>query len=199
MKNKSGFTLIEMMTSIAMIIMVTAIFVANYKSGSKRTDITMTAQKLVADIHLAQNNTLGLVKYGNEFPSGGWGVNFDLNSFDSNKKYTIFADLNYPDSTEPGQETSAQAGYMSYEPGEGEVALGGRVVDLPSGIIIDSMTTNYGPTSLANVTFLPPDPTTNIFDGVNKGNYLTIVLKDITENITKTVRVNFLGLVEVVD
>lgn len=202
-KNKNAFTLIEMLTSIGIIVMITAIFMANYKTGNKRTDITMTAQKLVADLHAVQNNTLGLVKYGDaswsEFPAGGWGINFDINNSDGKKKYTVFADLNSPAYTETGQETGDEPGYMGFGMGEGEASFGAKIIDLPAGIVIDSLETNYGVTSLANVTFLPPDPKTNIFDGVNRGNYLKIVLKDSSLGITKTVRVNFLGLVEVLD
>lgn len=202
-KNRKAFTLIEMLTSIGIIVMITTIFFANYKAGNKRIDITMTAQKLVADLHAAQNNTLGLVKYGNEnsseFPSGGWGINFDINSENGKKKYTVFADLDSPAYTEKGQESSADYNYMRFNVNEGETSLGARVVDLPNGIIIDSLKTSYGLTNLANVTFLPPDPKTNIFDGSNNSSYLEISLKDLSSGTKKTVRVNFLGLVEVID
>jgi len=199
MKNKRGFTLIEMLTSVSIIIMVTAIFVANYKTSNKRSDLIMTAQKLVADIHAVQNKALGLVNYGDSFPSGGWGVNLDIQSNDGREKYILFADLNSPGYQETGQEEQAEFGYMRYDEGEGEIALGAKIVELPKGIIIDSLTTDIGDTYLANVTFLPPDPKTNIFDGTNSAKYLTVVLKDTTDSTIKTVRVNFLGLAEVID
>lgn len=199
LQNKKGFTLIEMLTSVGIIVMVTAIFLANYKTSNRRTDLVMTAQKVVADIHAAQNNALGLVNYGDSFPSGGWGVNFDISTSAGREQYTLFADLNSPAYLETGQESSADWGYMRYDDGEGSPALGARVVTLPKGIVIDSLTTDIGATSLANVTFLPPDPQTNVFDGINKVKYLSIVLRDTGTQETRTVRVNFLGLAEVLD
>ena len=197
--DRAGFTLLEMMTSIALIVMITAIFMANYRTGNKMADLTMTAQKIVSDIHAAQNNTLGLVKYGTVFPAGGWGVNFDMSN---NKQYTLFADLSQPFSNELGQTSSADPGSMIYNAnqGEGDPSKGARVVDLPAGIIIDSISNGNQTVNMANVTFLPPDPTTNIFvNDSATSTMLKIVLKNQQDNTTKTIQVNFLGLAEVID
>lgn len=198
-QNKSGFTLIEMITSISLVVMITAIFVANYRTGNKRTDLIMTAQKLVADIHAAQNNTLGLVKYGDEVPAGGWGLSFSVAS----PQYTLFADLDRPASNEPGQIWPKDPGYMDYNPStEGLVDLGARVVNLPQGIEISSImindTSQTGYPS-ANVSFLPPDPKTNIYYGFSTSSVLRINLREKSTGKIKTVRVNFLGLVEVIN
>ena len=187
-----------MMTSIAIIVMITAIFVANYKTGNSRSDLIMTSQKLVADIHAAQNNTLGLVKYGGVFPAGGWGLNFDMSN---PGQYIIFADLSQPYSNEPGQESSADYGSMMYnaDQGEGDVEKGARIVTLPAGIVITSLVDDHKTLDSANVTFLPPDPKTSIYDGSETSTSLTITLHDKRENTSKTIRVNFLGLAEVID
>jgi len=198
-RGKAGFTLIEMITSISLIVIITAIFIANYRSSNKRSDLIMTAQKLVADIHAAQNNTLGLIKYGNEVPPGGWGIHFDE---DDPLKYVMFADLDRPASTEPPDIYPADAGFMSYaSTTEGDIDKGARVVELPQGIsIVELYTGNDADSSnIANVSFLPPDPKTNIFDGVSTSTFLEITLREAREDKTKTIRVNFLGLVEVID
>lgn len=199
-QNKKGFTLIEMITSISLIVMITAIFVANYRTGNKRTDLIMTSQKLVADIHAAQNNTLGLVKYGNEVPAGGWGLSF---SVAYPKQYVLFADLDRPASTEPGQIWPADYGYMRYDPlTEGIANQGARVVNLPPGIEIigistsDSSQTGY---PSAQVSFLPPDPKTTIFNNFGTSSVLRITLREARTGTTKIIRVNFLGLVEVIN
>lgn len=185
---RPAFTLIEMVVSISMIAIVTALFIANYRSANKRTDLIMTAQNLVADIHLAQNDTLGLVKYNNAVPAGGWGVSFDVD----NNYYTLFADLDSPET----------AGYMSMDAAtEARSEYGGRVTHLPADIKISKLTLAGG-TEVAsgNVTFLPPDPRTNIFDTVTStSTSLEIELTEGRNNTKKTVRVNFLGLVEVID
>jgi len=198
-RSKSGFTLIEMITSVSLIVIITAIFIANYSSSNKRSDLIMTAQKLVADIHAAQNNTLGLIKYGNEVPPGGWGIHFDEND---PLEYTMFADLDRPASTEPPEIYPADAGFMSYSSTtEGDIDKGARVVKLPQGISIIGldMGNPSDDSNIANVSFLPPDPKTNIFDGVSTSTFLEITLKEARENKIKIVRVNFLGLVEVID
>lgn len=199
-QNKAGFTLLEMVTSMALIVVITTVFIANYRSSNKRTDLTMTAQKMVADIHAAQNNTLGLVKYGDEVPAGGWGVNFDMAQPD---RYMVFADLDRPASTEPGQIWPADAGYMRYDGStEGLESLGARAVALPDGISLHAMTigsTNVSQTGQVNVSFLPPDPKTNISNGAATSTVMTVTLKEAREGAMKTIKVNFLGLVEVIN
>lgn len=193
---KSGFTLIEMVVSISVIMMVTVLFIANYRTANKRTDLAMIAQDLVADLHLAQNHTLGLVKYRNTtegtVPAGGWGISLDA----VNNRYTLFADLDEPAST-------AGSGYMEYDPTlEGDVNAGARVTQLPDSVQISELKTDS--TFLnerVNVTFLPPDPRTNIYR-VGAGatsTALEIKLQELQGNTTRTIRVNFLGLIEVID
>lgn len=195
--DKPGFTLFEMLTSISIIVMITAIFMANYHANNQRTDLVMTAQKLVSDIHAAQNNTLGLNKYGTDVPPGGWGLHFDTST--NKQQYIMFADLDRPASDEPGQIHAADAGFLRYDADEGDVNFGARVVDLPAGIEISSLNTGNGTTTLANVTFLPPDPKTNIYDGSVTSTWLSISLRDKAQGIVKTVKVNFLGLAEVIN
>jgi len=202
-RSKSAFTLLEMIVSISLIVIITAIFIANYRSNNKRTDLIMTAQTLVGNLHAAQNNTLGLIKYGDQVPAGGWGIYFDTAK---PTQYVLFADLNRSASDEPGNTHDADDGYMSYNSDssdsafEGDVNLGARIIDLPAGIEISSISLdNNTPLAAVNVTFLPPDPQTNIFDGLNTHDAIRVSLKDIRDNTIKTVRINFLGLIEVVE
>ena len=180
---KNGFTLLELIVSITIIAMVTGLFLANYSSANRRTDLTMTAQKLVADVRLAQSYALGLAKYGGSgslnIPPGGWGVHFDLQNYGSNK-YNIFADDN---------------ANTIYDGGEADERYGAQVVYLPTNITIQSISIG----SKVDITFLPPDPITTINNGAATSTSVDIVLKDNKTNSIKTVRVNFLGLVEVID
>ncbi|NLZ74672.1 prepilin-type N-terminal cleavage/methylation domain-containing protein [Candidatus Falkowbacteria bacterium] len=196
--NKKGFTLIEMVTSISLIVIITAVFAANYRSSNKRTDLIMTAQTLVGNFHAAQNNTLGLVKYGDEVPAGGWGIHLDLAN---PHQYILFADLDRPASDEPGNVHEADIGYAQYnEEDEGEIDFGARQVYLPAGLEISSLKADSGTSfNSVDITFLPPDPRTYIVvDGGNFLEAIQITLRDPRENTTKIVRVNFLGLAEVV-
>lgn len=181
--NKQGYTLLELIVSMSIITLLTGLFLANYHSSNQRTDLTMTAQTLVADFRYAQANALGLVKYDSETPAGGWGV--FLSSDPSNyKQYLIFAD-----ETDDGL----------YNDDEALVSLGGRAISLPKNIHVESLIVDGVEKSKAVVTFLPPDPLTRIHAYNATGTVLEIKLKETVNNTTKTVRVNFLGLVEVID
>lgn len=189
---KKAFTLLEMIVSMGMITLIMVIFIVNYRSANKRTDLTMTAQTIAADIHAAQNSSLGLFKYGAlGVPAGGWGVSFNK----TNNSYTVFADLNIPGSL----------GYMAYDPSlEGDKTSGAREIFLGSGIAIDAIRMYSGAgtvssTTIANITFLPPDPRTNIYNAITTATStaMELDLKSLFDSRVKTVRVNFLGLVEV--
>ena len=182
MLKKSGFTLIELIVSVSIMGMMTALFLVNYHSANRRSDLTMTAQKMVADIRMAQNYALGLARYGAagslNVPTGGWGLNIDLAN--SNKQYLIFAD---------------DDGDKIYDSGEANLAYGALVSSLPSNIIIESLSVGQR----ANITFLPPDPITTIYGPIATSSEININLKDLSTNNIKTVKINFLGLVELVN
>lgn len=180
---KKGFTVIELVVSIAIISMVTAIFLVNYRTVNRRSDLTMISQKVVTDIRMAQNYSLGLARYGENgstnIPSGGWGIYLDLQNY-GNNKYIIFADDN---------------ANGVYDSGEANINYGAALIDLPENIIIQSLSVG----SRANVTFLPPDPITTIKSELTSHPQLDIVIKDLRTNNIKTIRINYLGLVEVID
>ena len=180
---KSGFTVIELIVSVGIITLVTALFLANYSSANRRTDLTMTAQKLVSDVRLAQSYALGLAKYGNtssiNVPLGGWGVHFDLQGLGADR-YLIFADND---------------GDHSYDSDESNESYGAITSYLPKTITIDSISLG----GKMDVIFLPPDPVTYIKNDISSSTSAIVVLKDAKTNSVKTVRMNFLGLVEVID
>jgi prepilin-type N-terminal cleavage/methylation domain-containing protein len=180
---KLGFTLIELIVSVGIITMVTGIFLANYSSANRRSDLSMTSQKLVSDIRMAQNYALGLARYGLSgslnVPAGGWGIHIDLQNY-GNNKYILFADDN---------------GDKIFQADEADIRYGAQITNLPTNIIISSMSSG----SRADITFLPPDPITTIIGSVSDFEQVDIVLKDEKTNSIKTVRVNYLGLAEVID
>ena len=191
-KKLTAFSLIEMVVSLGVIMFVSVIFISNYRVTNRRTDLIMTAQSLVSDLHAVQNNALGLAKYGSIVPAGGWGISFDKGA----GGYTIFADLN-----EPGSE-----GYMKMDKAtEVERNFGAREVFFNGEIKIAEMKifsgTNEYLSDKLNISFLPPDPSTNIFN-VNtnaSGTAATIELKELGSESSKIIRVNFLGLIEVLE
>jgi len=82
------------------------------------------------------------------------------------------------------------------------VAYGARRVSLSDKIIVSDLKVGESQVSVerVNVTFLPPDPVTNIYyDSSATSTVLEIELTEVQSGSKKTVQVNFLGLAEVID
>ena len=172
-----GFTLIELLVSVAIIALMSSIFMVNYHGANKRSELNVTKQKLASDIRVAQNNSLGSKAYNaaGDTPSGGWGVHFDIANPSS---YIIFADIN---------------ANQTYDAGEG--------VDtkiLPAGVTIN-LISPMRPDHTLDIIFFPPDPVVYINSKVvNDLDSATarIELKENINNSTGAVTVNFFGLID---
>lgn len=175
--NLMGFTLIEFVVSLSIVALMSGIFLTNYHATNKRSELNVTVQKLVSDMRLAQNYSLGSKEYGSDVPVGGWGLYF--NRISSPESYIIFADSD---------------GNMEYNSGESDVEKGGRIISLPTEISIKDIDIGHT-TNFVNLTFLPPDPATNIWHGHNH-SLMRITLEE-SGGLTKVVEVNFFGLIEV--
>jgi prepilin-type N-terminal cleavage/methylation domain-containing protein len=178
-KQQKGFTLIEMLVSISIIVMISGIFLANFRGSSRKSELSFAAQQMASDIRLTENYSLGLVKYGDVLPTGGWGFYLDQNA----NQYKIFADV---------------SGDKIYNDGEADTSKSARIITLPKNIVVNSI--KYG-TSLDNIdtklnmSFLPPDPL--VYIAGQKYYQAEIILKDTRDGSTKTISANFFGLVEV--
>ncbi|MFH1428476.1 MAG: prepilin-type N-terminal cleavage/methylation domain-containing protein [Candidatus Margulisiibacteriota bacterium] len=171
-KNLTGFTLIELLVSVAIITIMSGLFMVNYHGTNKRSELNIVKQKLASDIRLAQNYSLGSKTYdGVTTPSGGWGIHFDLTD---PTHYIIFADLNenmvYDGSDIPETKT------------------------LPAGVTIDSLSVSGFSETAVDIVFLPPNPITYI-NTINNAT-ADIVLKENVNNSTAMVSVNFFGLID---
>lgn len=87
--NQKGFTLLEMLVSIFIIALISTIFMANYRSYGRKSELRMTAQKLASDIRKMQNYSLGLKEYNGSFPEGGWGIYLTTQVDTNNLAYYI--------------------------------------------------------------------------------------------------------------
>jgi Tfp pilus assembly protein FimT len=177
--------MIELVISLFIIMMMVALFLANYSAGNNSNNLSLGAQQLVSDIRLAQNKALGATPYNGSQSAGGWGMHIDKNS----PNYILFADVNTP----------ANMKYDSSPIDEASLASGGQTFSLPSKIIVSNITANGSvpnPTSL-DITFLPPDPSTRIYDGTGTSSDIaTITLQNTVTSKTTTITVNVLGLIQ---
>jgi len=81
----------ELLTSIAIIGVVSTWSMASFHKYGRQGDVDMSAQRLASDMRLVQSYAFGLKEYDNDRPEGGWGLYFDSQSPDE-REYWIFAD-----------------------------------------------------------------------------------------------------------
>lgn len=184
--NRKAFTMIELLVSIAIIVIITSVFLANYRTGNEKSKMNIVAHSFASDIRRAQNNSLGLIKYAGEAPSGGWGININLSS--NNASYRIFADID---------------ANRVFDAGEDAENYGGSAITLPDGItfeyldIVNSNNEGGGnDRQEINITFLPPDPITYIHDGIDEHSNVWIGLVS-DKGDQKQIHINFLGLIDI--
>ena len=174
-KKNTGFTLVELLVSVFIISLISGLFMVNYRQADQGAKLMNASQKLVSDMRLAQSYTLGLQKFEGSFPPGGWGIRLASGA----SSYVIFADNNEDHDYNAGEEHA--------------------IIDLPDNITINSITNFIGVSKLfLDIVFLPPDPTV-YFNGASAINDVSadIVLRNNQTNLTKTITVNFLGMVDV--
>lgn len=176
---KKGFTLIEIIVVTAIIVILSSIFLANYRAGEKEYSLLRTANKLAQDIRRAEEMAISARECQNPIacPSGGvppGGYGFYIDKF-SDDRYMIYAD----------------SGSEKYTDGE-QI----ETIYLEQGVYIQNLVPSSANFS---INFKPPDPTIEIKDnaGQDKDNVtITIALRTDTSK-TKTITVNKVGLIDV--
>jgi len=214
-----GFTLVELLVSIFIIVLMAGIILANYRVGGQQFALQRSANKLAQDIRRAQQMAMSAKEFQGMVPIG-YGIRFaqDYN------KYVIYADC--------GNYTTQCTTYHCYD-GPGPLTgsdddpdwvgtpcngKGEKVeeVTLESGITVD-LASNWGRAMLmARVVFIPPDPSVHINwgkcgpPGTPSPGRVCIFLETLpdappdilTINLisavgTKTITVNKAGLIEI--
>jgi prepilin-type N-terminal cleavage/methylation domain-containing protein len=172
----SGFTLIEVLTTMFIIVLLSGIIFANYRQSGQRFALQRSANKLAQDIRRAQEMAMSTKVHNGINPPGGYGVYFK--SSEPNK-YIIFADINKD---------------FNYDPGDGEMV---EEINLKEEVkILQLAMSEDGDSTVTDplyITFTPPDPAIKV-NGYSP-KFALIYLK-IGEEI-RLVRVNPLGLVTI--
>jgi len=169
--NMWGFTLIEMLVAISIIIILTLITVPIYQGSRKELALQRATGKLAQDLRSAQEMAMAAREItGSVRPR--YGVEFDTGSPDS---YVLFADDNNNGTRQPSD-------------------LVIETIVLEKGVTINQLSVGDPPVSRTKIwiTFSPPDPTTEI-----RGPAITSIgrIQIIGGDKTKTIAVNNAGLI----
>lgn len=165
--------------ALTIVFIMGGVMVVNYKGEERINELIMAANEVATHIRTAQSNSMGSVRYGTSTPDGGWGIHIDLNESDTS--YKLFANKNYDDGDN-----------LSYDIGESFKEKGGRTFELSPEIKIASTTVG----DKVDITFLPPDPDTIIYNGTSTSTKAEIVLTN-KAGETRRVKVNSFGGIEV--
>jgi prepilin-type N-terminal cleavage/methylation domain-containing protein len=130
---RSGFTLVETLVVIAVIVTISGIMLVNYRGGEKQFALVRSSYMVASDLRRAQNMAMNVTIFNNQTPAG-YGINFNTASPYS---YILFADLNNDQI------------YQSNEKIE--------TITLEKNIKISGLSADN-----LDIVFLPPDPTTKI-------------------------------------
>ena len=198
MKNK-GFTLVEVLVTISIIVIMTGIVFISYRTGQQQLTLQRTASKLSQDIRrvaaMATEAQVCISPPGPSscpsspggVPAGGYGL-YVSRRVEFRDRYFIYAD----DDTLPKP-------HCYNVPGDPVETM--ETIYLEKGVYIKNLSSSYENLS---INFLPPDPM------IELKNQSGGICGDISENIaaitialesddskTKTITVNKAGLVEI--
>lgn len=167
-----GFTLIEMLVVLAIIVIITGIVIFNIGSEQQNSALLRSSQKLSLDLRRAQTFALSSRVFKTLGIPCGWGVHFNGLGSDS---YVIFADLATDQNCSDRDFIRAASGSEDFEN-----------VNLESGITVNSLSSG-----LSDVVFTPPEPTVTFTPAQTSAN-VTLVNKNST---TRVITVNKTGFI----
>lgn len=182
-RHLTGYSIIELLLVISMVLFFTGLTLVNYKSGGKHFALHRSANQLSQDIRRTEQKAMSTAicdECGDIIPDGGYGIYFEKGTVNG-KKYILYAD-----------DVIVDGKYS-----DGSDHKIGEEIFLEKGVYIHNIEIDGGSTNFASINFLAPEPSINISDGAS-GVKLVITLALETEpTATVTVEANIAGLVEI--
>jgi len=167
---ESGFTLIEMMTVLFIMAMISGLVFANYRSGNQQFALENQAYSLAQDLRKVQEMAMSSKEVGGVEPAG-YGIYFE----EGGLGYKVYADVSSP------QNNQYDVADYTVE----DVAFARYIYILSS--IPNELSVNYS----------PPEPVTTLTGTGGEVAQATIVLGMQGTTLTRTIVVNRGGLIYV--
>lgn len=191
--SKGGFTLLELTIISSILILLTSLFLANYRTGEREFSLLRSAHKVAQDLRDTQEKAMVGQKtpatFGKIFPKGGYGIYFQ----EGQNSYILFADCDDDQEyDEVGTAVScAEASPASPFPEKiEELFLEERVKIL--SLTPASFPPPPPPLNTLNITFFPPDPIITIKPQSNLA-----IIELVLGAKTKNVLLNLAGLIDI--
>jgi prepilin-type N-terminal cleavage/methylation domain-containing protein len=186
MKNK-GFTLIELVVVIAIISILSGVFLANYRGGDEEFSLKRSVYKLAQNVRSAQEKSMASQSFNGAY-QGGFGVSLTESSSD----YIIFVDCNGDGIYNGSLLTCADC--------TGETCIEERFTEevetlsFEKGVSVLNISPSFG--GVFSVVFTPPDPTVYFSPDTSEVSInIQALISGILES--KIVKINKAGLISV--
>lgn len=194
-KFQKAYTMVEMLTVVAIIMILSAIFVS-LNQPQKKFVLQRNIYSLSAAARSVQEMSMSIstIKINNidRVPEGGYGIQLSSETQDGkNKKYALYFN------------NLADSGSLDYQ--SGEAVLNSPIAFTDNVFIsdisgIDESGIDVNEIAQLNIIYYPPDPKILMFYGGNSDNRLrdaTVTLKLGGTNFVRKIYFNKLGLISV--
>lgn len=180
---KAGFTLIESLVVIGIILVMTLVFVPNLRLAERSQLLAHSASVLDQNLRRAEEMGLSAKEFHGLIPRGGYGLYFPGAGYTS---YIVFADCSDP----PTFRYNPSATICNGFPEKVEEVV------LPNGLQLTALS----PSSPLQITFTSPTPKITFSDAsaeITTSLDASVTLLWASTGQTKIVRTNKAGLVEI--
>jgi len=188
--NKKGFTLVEVVVVVAIVVLLPMVVIANFPRIKLQFALSRASYTFAQDLRKAQDRSLSSVEYKDSFgviqAVDGYGIHIDMAVL-GNKKYIIYADK--------------QPGNSQYDsPYPSSIDYSFEVIDFSlsePGVIIKEINNSFG--NKTSINFNPPNSDTTITTQINPSatNVEIVFALESDPSETRVISVNKSGLVQV--
>ena len=190
--SNKAFTLLEITVVISIIILLSTIFIANYRGGEKQFALKRSVYKLAQDLRRAEEMAMSSQMTPDSFepgvfPKGGYGISFMKDS----KSYVLFADCDGDNKYDEGSGASSCKEATEITPYPEKL----EEIPFEQGIYIKELFKDSSLVDFLSIIFFPPDPiiTINSDPAINSAT-ISLTFDGVSQ---KTVTINKAGLIDI--